>query len=116
MRAARNIAIIMLLALVVAAAPAGGNVATAIVTAISIAFLASIAWATYVVFRQNELTWLSLTDVQRAQVAAAVGIVALMIAGADELLETGLGALAWIAALGVAVAMVWRVVLQYRSA
>jgi hypothetical protein len=115
-RAVRNIAIVMLLALVVAAAPGGGNAATAIVTAISIVFLASIAWAAYVVYRQNELTWLSLTDSQRTQVVLALGIVALMIAGADELLATGLGALAWIGALAVAAAMVWRVVLHYRDA
>ena len=116
MRAARNIAIIMLLALVVAAVPGGGNAATAIVTAISIAFLASIAWAAYVLYRQNELTWLSLSDAQRAQVVVALGLVALMIAGADELLETSLGTLAWIFGLGTAVAMVWRVAIQYRSA
>ena len=116
MRAARNIAIIALLALVVAFVPGGGNVATAIVTAITIVFLASIAWAAYTIYRQNQLTWFSLTDVQRAQVVVALGLVVLMIAGTDELLDTGLGTLAWICGLGVAAAMVWRVWLEARSA
>jgi hypothetical protein len=115
-RTARNIAIIMLLALAVAFIPGGGNAATAIVTAITIAFLASIAWAVYTIYRQQQLTWFSLSDGQRAQVVVAVGLVALMIAGADELLGSGLGTLAWILALGLAVAMVWRVWLEARSA
>jgi hypothetical protein len=116
MRTVRNIAIIMLLALVVAFIPGGGDVAKAIVTAITIAFLATIAWAAYTLYRQNQLTWFSLTDGQRAQVVIALGLVVLMIAGADELLSTGLGTLAWILALGVAAAMVWRVWLEARSA
>jgi Kef-type K+ transport system membrane component KefB len=115
-RVARNIAIIALLALVVAAAPGGGNAATAIVTTISIAFLAAIAFAVYQAYRQNQFTWMALTDGQRGQVVVAVGLVALMIAGTDELLGTGLGTLAWIAGLGIAVALVWRVWLEARSA
>jgi hypothetical protein len=107
-RVVRNIAIIAALAFVVAAVPGGGNAATAIVTALSIAFLAVIALVGYQIYRSQKLSILSLTDGQRAILCGAVGVVVLMIAGADEMLETGLGALVWIGLLAVAAVAVWR--------
>jgi hypothetical protein len=103
MRAARNIAIIALLALIVAAVPGGGNAAEAVLTALTIAFLAVLGLAGFQFYRQNHLAYLSLTDGQRAGVVAAVGAIVLMIAGADELLDTGAGVLVWIGVLGLAV-------------
>jgi hypothetical protein len=103
MRVARNIAIIALLALVVAAVPGGGNAAEAVITTLTIAFLAVLALVGYQLYRQNQLSFLSLGDGQRAAVIAAVGAIVLMIAGADELLDSGAGLLVWIAVLGLAV-------------
>jgi hypothetical protein len=108
MRHVRNIAIIMALALVVAAAPAGGNVAEAILTAISIAFLVVIGLAAYQIYRSQQLTISALTEGQRAVLVAALGLIVLMIAGADEMLETGLGALIWIGLLAAAGIAIWR--------
>ena len=107
-RTIRNIAIIMALAFVVAAVPGGGNAATAVVTAIMIAFLATIGWAGYQVYRSQQLSILSLTDGQRIVLVAAVGAIVLMIAGADEMLATGGGTLAWIAILAASVVAIWR--------
>ena len=56
MRTLRNVAIVMLLALLVAFVPGGGNAATTILAAISMAFLAAIAWALFVFSRENQLT------------------------------------------------------------
>ena len=53
MRAARNIAIIALLALVVAAVPGGGNLADGILAVLTVAFLAIIGAAGYLAYRQN---------------------------------------------------------------
>jgi len=105
----RNVAIIMLLAVVVAFAPAGGNVADAILTAITMCFLAAIAWTVFVLSRQNQLTLASLTDGRRAILYAALGLIALLVAGSDELFSSGGGTLAWILLLGAAVAAIWRV-------
>jgi Kef-type K+ transport system membrane component KefB len=102
MRVLRNIAIIALLALVVAAVPGGGNAADAVLTALTLCFLAVLAVAGYQIYRQNKLTFFSLTDRQRAILVAAVGAIVLMIAGADELLDDGLGVLVWIGVLGLA--------------
>ncbi|HEX6754217.1 MAG TPA: hypothetical protein VF093_11615 [Solirubrobacterales bacterium] len=109
MRTVRNVAIVLLLALVVAFAPAGGNAAEAILTAITMGFLAGIAWTLFVLSRQNQLTLATLSDGRRALLYGALGMIALLIAGSDELFSSGGGTLAWIVLLGASVAAIWRV-------
>lgn len=109
MRTLRDVAIIMVLALFVAFAPSGGNVAEAILTAITMAFLAAIAWSVFVLSRQNQLTLATLTDARRALLYAALGMIALLIAGSDELFSSGGGTLVWIILLAASVAAIWRV-------
>lgn len=109
MRTLRNVAIVMLLAVVVAFVPAGGNAADTILTAITMGFLAAIAWSLYVLSRQQQLTLATLSDGRRAILYAALGLIALLIAGSDEMFESGGGTLAWILLLGASVAAIWRV-------
>lgn len=109
MRILRNIAIVMALAVVVAFVPAGGNAADAILTAITMGFLAAIAWSLYVLSRQQQLTLATLSDGRRAILYAALGLIALLIAGSDEMFGSGGGTLAWILLLGASVAAIWRV-------
>jgi hypothetical protein len=109
MRNLRNAAIVMLLALVVAFAPHGGNAAEAILTAITMGFLAGIAWALFVLSRQNQLTLAALGDARRAVLYAALGLIALLIAGKDELFSSGGGTLVWILLLGASVGAIWKV-------
>jgi hypothetical protein len=109
MRILRNAAIVMLLALVVAFAPAGGNAADAILTAITMGFLAGIAWTLFVLSRQNQLTLAALSDGRRAILYGGLGLIALLIAGSDEMFASGGGTLAWILLLGASVAAIWKV-------
>lgn len=109
MRMLRNVAIVMLLAAVVAFVPAGGNAADTILTAITMGFLAAIAWAVFVLSRQQQLTLATLSDGRRAILYAALGLLALLIAGSDEMLAGGGGTLAWIVLLGGSVAAIWKV-------
>lgn len=109
MRNLRNVAIVMLLAVVVAFVPAGGNAADTILTAITMCFLAAIAWTLYVLSRQKQLTLATLSDGRRAILYAALGLIALLIAGSDEMFASGGGTLAWILLLGASVAAIWRV-------
>jgi hypothetical protein len=109
MRALRNLGIVLLLALVVAFAPAGGNAAETILAAITMGFLAAIAWTVYVLSRQRQLTLATLSDGRRAILYAALGMIALLVAGSDELLSSGGGTLAWILLLGASVAAIWRI-------
>lgn len=97
----------MLLAFLVAFAPGGGNGAEAVVTAIAMGFLAGIAWTVYVLSRQNQLTLATLSDGRRAILYGALGVIALLIAGSDELFATGGGTVAWILLLGASVGAIW---------
>jgi hypothetical protein len=108
-RLLRNIGIVMVLAFGVAFLPAGGNIAEAVLTAITIGFLAAIAWMVYLLSRQNQLTLAALSDGRRAILYAAVGLIALLIAGSDEMFATGGGTLAWLLLLGASVAAIWRI-------
>jgi len=108
-RKARNVAIILLLALVVAFLPGGGNLADAVITALTMALLAGIAWMVYTVSRENQLTLATLSDGRRAVLYGAVGLLALLIAGSDKLFATGGGTLLWIVLLAIAVGAIWRV-------
>jgi hypothetical protein len=103
-RTARNIAIIALIAVPIAFVPGGGNAARAVVAFLMMAFLATIAVAARQVYRQNRLTFDTLTDQHRAVLLGAVGVIVLMIAGADELLGGGGGgAFLWVALMACAV-------------
>ena len=115
MRTLRNTAIVMLLALAVAFVPGGGNSADAVLTAITMGFLAAIAWTIYVLGRQNQLTLATLSDGRRAILYAALGLIALLIAGSDEMFASGAGTLAWILLLGASVAVIWRIWIETRT-
>jgi hypothetical protein len=108
-RTARNVAIIMLLALGVAFAPAGGNFVDAVFTALTMGFLAGIAWMLYTLCRQNQLTLATLDDRRRTIFYSAFGLLALLIAGSDKMFSSGGGTLLWILLLGAAVAAIWRI-------
>ncbi len=109
MKAARNVAIIMLLALVVAFLPGGGNAAETIITALTMALLTGIAWMVYVFSRESQLTLATLPDGRRALLYGAVAMILLLIAGTDKLFSTGGGTLLWILLLAGSVAAIWRV-------
>jgi hypothetical protein len=108
-RTARNLAIIMVLALGVAFIPHGGNVVDAIFTAITMGFLAGIAWMLYTLSRQNQLTLATLTDGRRAIFYGAFGLMALLIAGADRMFASGGGSVLWILLFAAAAASIWRI-------
>jgi len=112
MRTARNIAIIMILALGVAFVPGGGNAADAVLTLLTIGFLVGIAWLLYTLSRQNELTLATLSDGRRAVLYGAFGMIALLIAGSDELFGSGGGTLLWLLLLGGSAAAIWRIWLE----
>lgn len=115
MRAARNVAIIMLLAFVVAFLPGGGNAAEALITALTMGLLAGVAWIVYTLSRENQLTLATLSDGRRAILYGAVGMLALLVAGTDKLFSTGGGTLLWIVLLAASVAAIWRVWMDANS-
>ena len=109
MRTARNVAIIMLLALVVAFLPGGGNAAEALITALTMALLAGVAWMVYTLSRENQLTLATLTDARRAILYGAVGMILLLVAGTDKLFASGGDPLHCMQRLSASIAAIWRV-------
>lgn len=109
MKAARNVAIIMLLALGVAFLPGGGNAVDTVTTAIGMAFLAGISWMLYTLSRQNQLTLATLSDGRRAIFYGAFGMLALLVAGQDKLWSTGGGTLIWVLLLAGSIVAIWRI-------
>ena len=115
MRAARNIAIILLLAFVVAVVPGGDNAARAVGAALGILFLALIGAAGWQLYRQYQFTYASLDDRRRAVLLGSLGAITLMIAGADELTDDGPGLLVWIGVLALAIFLIVRTWLEAQS-
>jgi Sec-independent protein secretion pathway component TatC len=109
MRTLRDVAIIMALAFGVAFAPAGGNLAEAVLTALTMCFLAAIAWMVYVLSRQNQLTLSTLSDGRRAILYGAIGVIALLVAGTTKLFSSGGGTVIWIVLLAASIAAIWRI-------
>jgi hypothetical protein len=104
LRTVRNVAIIAILAVPIAFVPGGGGVADAVLAALGMGFLASIAAAGRQVYQSNRLTFDSIPDDQRAVLFGAVGVIVLMIAGAGKMLgEGGLGAVIWVTLMACAV-------------
>jgi hypothetical protein len=106
-RTARNVAVVMVLALGVAFLPGGSNAADTVFTALVMGLLAGIAWYAYVFVRQNQLTLATLGERRRALLYGAAGMLVLLIAGSDKMLSSGGGTLLWILLLAGSVAAIW---------
>jgi hypothetical protein len=109
MRMARNLPIVMVLAVPVAFTPSGNNVSEAILTALTMGMLAGIAWMVYAMSRQNQLTLATLSDARRGILYGAFGLIALLIAGTDLMFSSGGGTLLWLLLLGASVVAIWKV-------
>ncbi len=115
MALARNILIIAVLAAGVAFLPNGGNFADAALAAISIAFLAGIAWTVYRLTYAFRTPLLALPESRRVILYSCYGLVVLLVAGAPKMFDTGLGTMAWLLLLGSAVVGIWLVISEARS-
>lgn len=112
----RNVLIIMLLALVLTVAPGGGNFVEALLTALTLTFVAAIALLGIRAWNDASMTRDSMADNQRLVVYGALGALALMIAGLDEMLSTGIGSVVWIAVVagsGYLLFTTWRAANSY---
>ena len=112
----RNVAIILALAAVVDFLPGGGAAADTVMAALTLIFLAAIAWFVYRLYREQQLTLSTLTDAQKAGLFGAVGGIALLVVAYDEFRSWTGGLLLWIALLAACVAlilMIWRSATTY---
>ncbi len=107
----RNVAIIALLALLLTLLPAGDNITDGVLTALSLILLGAVALLVVRFWQQSSLTRDAMTDRQRGLVYGGLGAIALMVAGTDELFDTGAGTVAWLVIVGLSIWIVfntWR--------
>src|SRR6266545_1505824 len=112
----RNIAITLALAAAVDFLPGGGNAAAAVLTALSMIFLAAIAWLLYRVYNEQQLTLSTLTDARKAGLFGAVGAIALLVVAYDDFRSWTGGLLLWIALMAgciAAIFLIWRSATTY---
>jgi hypothetical protein len=112
----RNIAIILALAAGIDFLPGGGDAAQAVVTALTMIFLAAIAWLVYRVYREQQLTLATLTDGRKAGLFGAVGAIALLVVAYDDFRSWTGGVLLWIALMAGCIGiifLIWRETTTY---
>ncbi len=108
-----NVLIIAAIAAVVAIVPGGGSAASFVKTAVSLGFLAALAWVLYRLYREHRTTLYGLGDRRRALVYIAAGIVTVTFTATHRLWATGFGTVVWIVLVAAAVYTVFAV---FRSA
>jgi hypothetical protein len=114
--AARNVAIVLLLAGAVAFVPGGDTTGEVIGAVLSTLILVSIVILIARLYREHRLDLEGLGDRWRGVLYGALGVIVLAMAARDQLVETGSGTLLWIAALAAAcysIYLVWRHYREY---
>jgi hypothetical protein len=107
----RNIAIIAALAAAIDFLPGGGNAAAAVMSTLTLIFLAAIAWFVYRLYKEQQLTLATLSDARKAGLFGAVGAIALLIVAYDEFSSWRGGVVLWVALMAACVAaifLIWR--------
>ncbi len=114
-RNARNVAIVLAIAAVVAIVPAGGWGASFVLQLVSLAFLAAIAWVASRLYREHRVAIYSLGDRRRAVLYGAVAIATLVFSASDRLLHTGPGSVVFLVALAACAVAIYRVFRSTKS-
>ena len=102
-RTARNIAIILALAAGVDFLPGGGGGRSDGASALTLIFLAAIAWLLYRVYREQQLTLATLTDARKAGLFGAVGGDRAAVVAYDDFRSWSGGIVLWIALMAACV-------------
>jgi hypothetical protein len=116
MQTIRNIAIIAALAAAIDFLPGGGEAAATVLSALTMVFLAAIAWLLYRFYREQQFTFATLSDARKAGLFGAVGAIALLIVGYDEFSSWSGGVVLWIGLLAGcvgAIFLIWRDATSY---
>jgi hypothetical protein len=112
----RNVAIIAALAAAIDFLPGGGSAAAAVMSTLTLIFLAAIAWFVYRLYKEQQLTLATLSDARKAGMFGAAGAIALLIVAYDEFSSWSGGVVLWVALMAACVAaifLIWRRAANY---
>jgi hypothetical protein len=98
--AARNLAIIAVLALVVVVVPGGSTAAAFLLGLLSLGFLAAIGFLAYRLYMENKFTLWSMSTRHRAFLYGGIGLATATLIGTSRFWQTGFGTLMWFVLLG----------------
>ena len=115
LQVARNVTIIVLLALVVWLVPGGGEGAAFIGQLLNAIFIVLMALGCGMLYRNFRGEIFSLGDTWRFALYAAVGIAIVTVAATGRLWDTGAGAVLWFALIGGASYTLYLVWQRHRS-
>jgi len=111
----RNIVIVLVIAALVVLIPGGGTGASVAIQAVSLAFLASLAWIASRLYREHRVALYSLGDARRATLYGAAAVAALTLTATPRLWQTATGEIVWFALLGGAAYAVFAVIWAARK-
>jgi peptidoglycan/LPS O-acetylase OafA/YrhL len=112
---ARNIGILVLLAVVVAFAPAGGEGADLVRKILNAAFIVVMALIVGTLYRQHRGEIFGLGDQWRFALYAAVGLAIVTVSITGRMWDTGAGAAVWVAIIGTCSYVLYVIWQRYRS-
>ena len=116
MQFAWKIGVVMLVALVIVVLPGGGNALEVVLTLLSIAFLAAIAFIGYRLYRQYSFDIETLEPNVRLTLYASIGLAVITFVGTNRLFDAGgLGVLLWFALLDLCSYGLYWTWTRYRS-
>ena len=108
--------VVALVALALTALPGGGGALRVALTLLSIAFFTAIAYLGYQLYQRFGFELDSLSDRTRLVLYASVALAFLTFCATNRMFDSGgLGAVAWVALLGICSYGVYWVWTQYRS-
>ncbi len=110
----RNIVIVLVLAALVVVLPGGGTGAAVATQTLSLAFLGSLAWFAFVMYRQHRTELYSLGDTRRAILYVALGVALLTVTASSRMWSSGTGIILWFVLIAAAADAVLAVVLAAR--
>lgn len=113
---ARNVAIVVAIAALVAFSPEAGFGVAFLWWLLGIAFLAAMAWFVTRFYREHQIELYSIGDRRRAILYVAAGVAFLTFTATSRLWDTSVGTLVWfgvLAACGFAVYSVYRSAREY---
>jgi hypothetical protein len=116
MQLAGKFAIVALIALAFTALPGGGGALNVILAMLTILFFTAIAVLGYRLFRQYRYELDQLSDRQRLVLYSSIGLAFLTFCATARMFDAGgLGAVAWLALLGICSYGLYWTWTQYRS-
>src|SRR5947209_8590085 len=91
----RNVLIVLGIAALIVLLPGGGKGANVAIQAVSLAFLASLAWIASLMYREHRVALYALGDQRRAIVYVAAGVATLTLTATHRMWSTGTGTIVW---------------------